>query len=219
MGRHLDAADPMQGILEPLIAAAHGRSQADRVALLDTALWVREHFNQRVDHDDAELRRGASPVPGQRGGRSRAEPPIPTKAWLGRAKQLLIERIPWRDVPEFVIRRPKRPFAAPMWAWRTRRPRAVRARRAGRGPRSGPRSDRPRRRRHGAPATHSTNRGRETFKLWALLTLQLWAEGLQVSGTWCADAQDRPHLSAVAVWPGNRRPGAAPVERTRPGSD
>ena len=46
MGRHLDAADPMQGILEPLIAAAHGRSQADRVALLDLALWVREHFNQ-----------------------------------------------------------------------------------------------------------------------------------------------------------------------------
>ena len=40
---------PLATVAGPVLAGADGCSRADQVALLDLALWLRDHFNQRLD--------------------------------------------------------------------------------------------------------------------------------------------------------------------------
>lgn len=176
-----DAAGGANGALaalvEPLLAGARGRSTSDQLALLDLALWVREHFNQRVDRmtmlNSVEAR-----VPFQDDEVVELALSLPfwTKAPFGRPKQVLREA--FRGViPEAVLRRPKRPFAAPQWAW-------------GRGTLRAFANDTlseeriravglldPAAARRTLTATDSVRQDTTTFKLWSLVMLQLWAEG------------------------------------------
>ncbi|MDQ3702511.1 MAG: asparagine synthase C-terminal domain-containing protein, partial [Chloroflexota bacterium] len=165
-------------VVEPLLAGAQSASRADRLALLDLALWVREHFNQRVDRmtmlNSVEAR-----VPFQDNevvdlGLSL---PFGVKAPGGQAKKLL--KYAFRqDIPEFVLRRQKRPFAAPMGAWETGALGAVaedalapeRLRATG--------LIDPLAAQHALRAGEPRRRDRRTAKLWTLVMLQLWAEGL-----------------------------------------
>lgn len=111
------AADPVDALVEPLLAGHEGSSLAARFALLEAILWVGEHFNQRFDRmtmaasvegrvpflDNAvvDLALSMSFKDKLRGG-------------LGKAPL----RAAFADmVPDFVLQRPKRPFAAPATAW------------------------------------------------------------------------------------------------------
>ena len=104
-------------LVERLAESAHTRPLGERMALLDLLLWVREHFNQRLDRmtmlNSVEAR-----VPFQDNNVVDLALRLPyhVRAPRGRAKHLL--KAAFRtEVPSFVLERPKRPFAAPMRAW------------------------------------------------------------------------------------------------------
>jgi len=167
------------GIVEPLLRDAGRAGRPDRIALLDLALWVREHFNQRVDRmtmlNSVEAR-----VPFQDNAVVDLALALPfgVKAPGGRSKHLLKEAFRGA-VPEFVLRRPKRPFAAPMGAWEGGALRRFAAETVA--------PDRLAAAGMIDPAVAGAilataepgRRDRQTSRLWTLVMLQLWAEGLR----------------------------------------
>jgi asparagine synthase (glutamine-hydrolysing) len=170
---------PIASIVEPLLAGLGESAAPDRVALLDLTLWVRDHFNQRVDRmtmlNSVEAR-----VPFQDNAVVDLALRLPflTKAPFGRSKALL-KRAFRREIPAFVLERPKRPFAAPQWAWGTGTLRSFahetlsedRVRAVG--------LIDPSVARKVLQATDTTAQDRSTFKLWTLLMLHVWAEQLR----------------------------------------
>ncbi len=111
------ADDPLDALVGPLFAQSGGASLPARFALAELALWVGEHFNQRLDRmamaasvegrvpfqDNAviDLALAMTDADKLRGGKGKA----PLRAAFAGA------------VPDFVLERPKRPFAAPATAW------------------------------------------------------------------------------------------------------
>jgi asparagine synthase (glutamine-hydrolysing) len=173
---------PLAKLLGPLQAGGAGCSRADTMARLDLALWVREHFNQRLDRmtmlNSIEAR---VPFQDDTVVDLALRLPFSAKAWAGHPKKLLRDAFR-HEIPEFVLRRPKRPFAAPAWAWGVGALRSFatstlteeRVRWAGLvDPVAAQRA---------LAATESQRQDRGTTKLWTLLMLQLWAEGLGVRG-------------------------------------
>jgi asparagine synthase (glutamine-hydrolysing) len=182
---------PLAGVLKQLLAGAVGRSRADRVALLDLALWVREHFNQRLDRmtmlNSVEAR---VPFQDNQVVDLALRLPFLTKAWAGRPKKLLKDAFRG-EIPEFVLRRPKRPFAAPMGAWHTGALRAfAREMLAEERLRAMSLID-PAAARRALAINDPVRQDGQTSRLWTLVMLQLWAEGLHVSGASCA-RESRP---------------------------
>jgi asparagine synthase (glutamine-hydrolysing) len=167
--------------VEPLLRGSAGRaSRPDRIALLDLALWVREHFNQRVDRmtmlNSVEAR-----VPFQANEVVDLALGLPfgVKAPGGRSKRLLKEA--FRDqIPEFVLRRPKRPFAAPMGAWEDGALQGFAEDALSPGRLTAAGLIDPEAAGRALAATAPGRRDRRTAKLWTLVMLQLWAEGLRV---------------------------------------
>jgi asparagine synthase (glutamine-hydrolysing) len=106
--------------------------------------------------------------------------PFAVKAPRGRSKYLLKQAFR-RQIPEFVLRRPKRPFAAPMGAWEVGALAAFardtladdRLRAAG--------LVDPQAARHALAAAEPGRRDRLTTKTWALVMLQLWAEQMRAA--------------------------------------
>lgn len=190
-------ADSLDGLLTPILAGAAGRARPDRAAMLDLALWVRDHFNQRVDRmtmlNSVEAR-----VPFQ--DNEVVDLGLRLSFWqkapFARPKRLLREAFA-SEIPSFVLERPKRPFAAPQWAWGKGALKPLvhevldeaNVRAAG--------LVEPARARRVLIATATARQDASTFKLWTLVTLHLWAAGLGVSGSG-ASCQDAPSLlSAV----------------------
>ncbi|MFN8633882.1 MAG: asparagine synthase (glutamine-hydrolyzing) [Chloroflexota bacterium] len=179
---HAPAVTPVARMLRHLLAGVDGRSRPDRLALIDLALWVRDHFNQRVDRMTS-LNSVEARVPFQDNAVVDLALRLPfwTKAPFGRSKSLL-KRAFRGIVPDYVLDRPKRPFAAPISDW------------AGGGLRSFARErlspDRlaatglldPAVAGTWLRATDTVREGRDTYRLWTLLMLQLWAEGLRATG-------------------------------------
>lgn len=169
-------ADAVAEVVAPLLDGVPYRSRADRVALLDLALWVREHFNQRVDRmtmlNSVEAR-----VPFQDNevvdlalGLSFTQ-----KAPRGQPKRLLKEA--FRDqIPEFVLRRPKRPFAAPMSAWVDGALRGFAAEMLSPTRLQATGLIDPGAVQQVMAASDPARPDRKASKLWALLMLQLWCE-------------------------------------------
>lgn len=170
-------ATPVGALLEPLLSLSPAGSRADRIALLDLALWVREHFNQRVDRmtmlNSVEAR---VPFQDNEVVDLALGLPFAVKAPGGRPKWLLKHAFR-REVPEFVLRRPKRPFAAPMGAWETGALRRFAEETAGRLGASALVD--PIAARHALDAVEPGRRDRQTTRLWTLVMLQLWFEALR----------------------------------------
>lgn len=184
------SGDRLRSVVAPILRRAARPGRADRLALIDLALWVREHFNQRVDRmtmlNSVEAR-----VPFQDNAVVDLGLALPftTKARNGRPKHLL--KAAFRGiVPDYVLDRPKRPFATPMDDWET-------------GPLSRFLADllAPERvRAAGAIDPDALSgvlrwrdprrRDRSSQKLWTLATLQLWAEELNVRRSPFAAAPD-----------------------------
>jgi asparagine synthase (glutamine-hydrolysing) len=111
------ANDPLDAMIGPLFERQGNASLAARFARLEMHLWVGEHFNQRLDRmtmaasvegrvpfqDNAvvELALGLSDAEKLQDGRGKA--PL-RAAFEGK-------------IPDFVLNRPKRPFAAPATSW------------------------------------------------------------------------------------------------------
>jgi hypothetical protein len=188
---------PVPEVVAALLDGAGGASRPDRIALLDLALWVREHFNQRVDRmtmlNSVEAR---VPFQDNQVVDLALKLPFGVKAPRGRSKQLLKEAFTG-EIPEFVLRRPKRPFAAPMGAW---------AGGALRGFATGVlAADRleaagmidPAAAHRALAAVEPGREDRHTSRLWTLVMLQLWAEGLRVAPP--APARRAPAYAVRAV--------------------
>jgi asparagine synthase (glutamine-hydrolysing) len=117
LGLPLDAADAAIAHLAELFRPVAGLPLADQFAFADQMLWVREHFNQRLDRMTM-LASVEGRVPFQDNEVVALAAPIPfhVKAGAGGPKRLLREA--FRDVvPRAVLDRPKRPFAAPSQTW------------------------------------------------------------------------------------------------------
>lgn len=109
--------DPLVDFITPRLAATGARDLPQKLAMMDLMLWVREHFNQRVDRmsmmnsiearvpfQDVEVVNFALSVP------------MSVKMQGGVGKYLLREA--FKDViPDVVLQRPKRPFATPTQSW------------------------------------------------------------------------------------------------------
>ncbi|MCG8348312.1 MAG: asparagine synthase (glutamine-hydrolyzing) [Chloroflexales bacterium] len=109
--------DPVDAIVGPLLAKTEDWPLSDRFAVAEFALWVGEHFNQRLDRMTM-----AASVEGRVPFQDNAVVDLALtlrasdKLYGGVGKALL--RTAFADrVPDFVLQRPKRPFAAPATAW------------------------------------------------------------------------------------------------------
>jgi asparagine synthase (glutamine-hydrolysing) len=109
--------DAAELILHQVLERSGSHKYADNLALLDLALWVREHFNHRVDRmsmrNSVEAR-----VPFQDNAVVELALSIPLRRKIqhGQGKALL--RQAFADLlPEYVLNRPKRPFAVPDTDW------------------------------------------------------------------------------------------------------
>jgi len=165
-------------VLEPLLGESPHGSRADRIALLDLALWVREHFNQRVDRmtmlNSVEAR---VPFQDNEVVDLALSLPFTVKAPGGRPKGLLKQAFTG-EIPDFVLRRPKRPFAAPMGAWEAGALRrfAEDSLTAGQ-PGISALIDMEAAR-HALDGVEPGRRDRRTARLWTLVMLQLWLEAM-----------------------------------------
>ncbi len=209
-GAGAGAETALAAVVTPLLDGARGGARGDRIALLDLALWVREHFNQRVDRmtmlNSVEAR-----VPFQDNAVVDLALRLPAalKARRGQPKRLLKAAFR-QDLPEFVLRRPKRPFAAPAWAWsvgalrgfahEVLAPERVRA--------AGVLDPDQAARALAATETAGAREDRQTArswqKLWTLLMLQLWLEELRAAPAPAADeaASQIDHVLAPAAGSG-----------------
>jgi asparagine synthase (glutamine-hydrolysing) len=212
-----DECGPLAGVVAPLLAGVQGRSRGDEAALLDLGLWVREHFNQRIDRMTM-LASVEARVPFQDNAvvDLALRLPVSVKARGGRSKAIL--RDAFRDsVPAFVLDRSKRPFAAPQWAWgagvlrdfvhETLSPHRLRT--------TGVIAAEPARAALGA--TQSARQDRRTFKLWTLLMLQLWIEELVCAGPGRQSAGIAESVGALGpLRLGSKTEQVAQVERVTP---
>jgi asparagine synthase (glutamine-hydrolysing) len=109
--------DPVNRLIAALFAGSGASTWAERLAIADLTLWVREHFNQRVDRmsmmHSVEAR---VPLQDQTVVDFALSVPLGLKLYSGQSKYLL--RNAFVDVvPASVVRRPKRPFSVPAWTW------------------------------------------------------------------------------------------------------
>jgi asparagine synthase (glutamine-hydrolysing) len=172
---------PVAEIVESLLAGAGRASRPDRIALLDLALWVREHFNQRVDRmtmlNSVEAR---VPFQDNEVVDLALSLPFGVKAPRGQSKRLLKEAFTG-VIPEFVLRRPKRPFAAPMGAWAGGALRGFAADVLAAGHRESSGVIDAAAARLALGAVEPGREDRQTSRLWTLVMLQLWTEGLRAA--------------------------------------
>jgi asparagine synthase (glutamine-hydrolysing) len=104
--------------------------------------------------------------------------PFGVKAPGGRSKRLLKEA--FRGVvPEFVLRRPKRPFAAPMGAWEGGALQRFAAETVAADRLAATGLIDPAVAADALAAVEPGREDRRTSRLWTLVMLQLWAEGLR----------------------------------------
>ncbi|HEX2513739.1 MAG TPA: asparagine synthase-related protein, partial [Chloroflexota bacterium] len=177
------AGGAVQPLLDDLLDGGQGRSvsRADRIALLDLALWVREHFNQRVDRmtmlNSVEAR---VPFQDNEVVDLALGLPFAVKAPGGRSKHLLKEAFR-EEIPEFVRRRPKRPFAAPMGAWEQGALSGLAAEVLSPDRLDGAGIVDPVAAQQALAAVEPGREDRRTARLWTLVMLQLWAEGLRAA--------------------------------------
>ena len=105
--------DFLQAVLEP----ARNDPVSDQYAFGDLVLWVREHFNQRVDRM-MMLASVEGRVPYQHNAVVDLALSIGMERKINGREQKILLKEAFRDkIPQEVIQRPKRPFATPMSAW------------------------------------------------------------------------------------------------------
>lgn len=109
--------DPVDAHIRDLYDRSGAATWAERLAMADLTLWVREHFNQRVDRmtmmHSIEAR---VPLQDQTVVEFALGVPLALKLHSGQSKYLL--RKAFADIlPENVLKRPKRPFSVPTWTW------------------------------------------------------------------------------------------------------
>ena len=103
----------LQAVLEPV----KNDPVADQYAFGDLVLWVREHFNQRVDRM-MMLASVEGRVPYQHNAVVDLALSIGMERKINGREQKILLKEAFRDkIPQEVIQRPKRPFATPMSAW------------------------------------------------------------------------------------------------------
>jgi asparagine synthase (glutamine-hydrolysing) len=109
--------DPVDSLVGDILAANRELPLAERFSVAEFALWVGEHFNQRLDRMAmAASVEGRVPFQDNSVVDLALAMPIATKLRGGRGKAPL--RAAFESlVPQFVSQRPKRPFAAPATAW------------------------------------------------------------------------------------------------------
>ena len=109
--------DPLDELIGPLFSAAAEGSLPARFGLAELVLWVGEHFNQRLDRMTmAASVEGRVPFQDNAVVDLALGMPIGDKLRNGAGKAPL--RAAFADlVPEIVLQRRKRPFAAPATAW------------------------------------------------------------------------------------------------------
>jgi asparagine synthase (glutamine-hydrolysing) len=110
-------ADPVRAILEPIFADNRRASLSARFAVTELALWVGDHFNQRIDRMTmAASVEGRVPYQDNAVVDLALSLPLADKLRGGRGKAPL--RAAFADhLPAEVIQRPKRPFAVPVQTW------------------------------------------------------------------------------------------------------
>jgi asparagine synthase (glutamine-hydrolysing) len=111
------ASDPVEPLLDDILQDSGAKTLVEQLSIADLALWVREHFNQRVDRmsmmNSVEAR-----VPLQDMEVVRLALSIPIEAKLHRNLDKYLLREAFKDiVPDNVLHRPKRPFATPTQTW------------------------------------------------------------------------------------------------------
>lgn len=111
------AADPIDSLVQPLFANHSAASLPARFALTELALWVGEHFNQRLDRMAM-----AASVEGRVPFQDNAVVDLALALSDGEKLRGGVGKAPLRAafahcVPAAVLQRPKRPFAAPATAW------------------------------------------------------------------------------------------------------
>ncbi|MFN8377224.1 MAG: asparagine synthase (glutamine-hydrolyzing) [Anaerolineae bacterium] len=109
--------DPVDGHIRDLYERSGATTWGERLAMADLTLWVREHFNQRVDRmtmmHSIEAR---VPLQDQTVVEFALGIPLALKLHTGQSKYLL--RKAFADIlPVNVLTRPKRPFSVPTWTW------------------------------------------------------------------------------------------------------
>ncbi len=109
--------DPVNQHVRDLLEGSGAETWTERLAMADLSLWVRDHFNQRVDRmsmmNSIEAR---VPLQDQQVVDFALGVPIALKLYDGQAKYLL-RRAFASQLPDIVLKRPKRPFAVPAWTW------------------------------------------------------------------------------------------------------
>jgi asparagine synthase (glutamine-hydrolysing) len=109
--------DPLESLVEPLFEANHSTSLTERFALTELTLWVGEHFNQRLDRMAmAASVEGRVPFQDNAVVDLALAIPVADKIRAGHGKAPLRAAFS-HCVPAAVMRRAKRPFAAPATAW------------------------------------------------------------------------------------------------------
>lgn len=110
-------SDPVRPFIDELIRRTKPHSLLEMIAVIDLSLWVREHFNQRVDRmtsmHSVEAR---VPLQDMEVVRFALSIPMTIKLKKRQPKYLLREAF-GADLPSAVMKRPKRPFATPTWSW------------------------------------------------------------------------------------------------------
>jgi asparagine synthase (glutamine-hydrolysing) len=109
--------DPVNVHISYLLQQSNAHTLAEKFAVSDLALWVREHFNQRVDRMTMmHSIEGRVPFQDMEVVELALRVPMPVKMRGGRGKYLL--RTAFSDLlPESVLKRPKRPFSTPTQTW------------------------------------------------------------------------------------------------------
>lgn len=109
--------DSAQVFIQKLLQPVSSAPLADQYAYADILLWVREHFNQRVDRMTM-LASIEGRVPFQANNVVDLALSIKLRQKIaGKKQKIHLQRAFTDIVPDFVVRRPKRPFAAPAKAW------------------------------------------------------------------------------------------------------
>ncbi|NWJ45677.1 MAG: asparagine synthase (glutamine-hydrolyzing) [Chloroflexi bacterium] len=115
--RATEGVSVVQEFLDLTLKPVKEAATADQFAFADLLLWVREHFNQRIDRmtmiSSVEGR-----VPFQDNSIVDMALTIRVSRKFKGTEQKTLLREAYKDIlPDFVLNRPKRPFAAPGKAW------------------------------------------------------------------------------------------------------
>ncbi len=110
-------SDPVRPFLEDLIGRSRPHNLLEMIAVTDLALWVREHFNQRVDRMTS-MHSVEARVPLQDMEVVRFALSIPMTVKMNkRQPKFLLREAFGMNLPDAIMRRAKRPFATPTWSW------------------------------------------------------------------------------------------------------